>query len=386
MKLAIVTRFPHDPSSPRGGVEAVSINLVRWLAQQPDVTVDVVTEDRAVQQLRVEDWHCATIHRLPRDGASELGNALGAGGRRVREYVAGLQPDIVHAHDTYGMMMRGLDLPRVFTVHGFIHGDTLVGGGRFAWARSIVWKYFETRGWADQPHIISISPYVRERLGGIATGVIHDIDNPISERFFGIRRTPEPATIFCAAAICRRKNQIRLVEALAQLASAGIEARLRLAGPISEPDYRDALDKAARSLGVDSRVALLGQIGVERIESELSTCTAFALVSLEENSPMGIEEAMAAGVPVITSNRCGMPYLVRDGASGFLVDPHSPRDISAAIGRLVRSPELQSRMATKGVEIALDRFHPRAVCESTLEVYRRCIAGRGDATARGRSQ
>ena len=79
-------------------------------------------------------------------------------------------------------------MPRVFTIHGFIYGDTLVSNRKFARARSWLWKHYETRAWADQPHIISISPYVRERLAGIATGVIHDIDNPISEPFFAIER------------------------------------------------------------------------------------------------------------------------------------------------------------------------------------------------------
>ena len=80
----------------------------------------------------------------------------------------GFQADVIHAHDTFGLMVHGLDLPRVLTIHGFIHEDTRVSGSRFARPRSIIWRYFETRTWAAFPHIISISPYVRERLTGRA--------------------------------------------------------------------------------------------------------------------------------------------------------------------------------------------------------------------------
>lgn len=88
---------------------------------------------------------------------------------------------------------------------------------------------------------------------------------------------------------------------------------------------------------------------------------------------MGIEEAMAAEVPVVTSNRCGMPYMVRDGESGFLVDPHDPHDIARRLRQLLGDDALRYAMGAKGREIALDRFHPAKVAARTREVYRRAI-------------
>ncbi len=376
MHVVIVTQFPGDPGSPRGGVEAVSVNLVEHLATQAGVKVSVVTQDRAVSSVEVSPWKGAEIHRLPRGSASELVNAVTSGKRQVGEYVAALKPDVVHAHDTYGMMVTSLDVPRVFTIHGFIFGDTLVSGERLAKVRSIIWKHFETKGWSKQPHIISISPYVRERLAGVASGVIHDIDNPISDRFFGIRREVTAPVIFCSGVICARKNQIALVEAVARLAERGREVSLRLAGGVSEAAYGDSLRKIAADRGIAASVAMLGQISVDQVMAELASCSIFALVSLEENSPMGIEEAMAAGVPVVTSNRCGMPYMVRDGATGYLVDPFDADDIADRLGEILGDPELQQRMGTKAREIALDRFHPDNVSRRTLEVYRRAQSRR----------
>jgi hypothetical protein len=113
----------------------------------------------------------------------------------VQAYLETLRPDVIHAHDVYGLMVKGLATPRVFTIHGFIYADTLVSGSRLARPRGWLWYWIETRGWADQPHIVSISPYVRERLHGIARGVIHDIENPIAPEFFHVerRRAPLPA-------------------------------------------------------------------------------------------------------------------------------------------------------------------------------------------------
>ncbi len=373
MRLSIITSFPQDPARPRGGVEAVSVPLVRALGRFEDLSIDVVTTDRECRQPQRYTWEGATIHRLPWEGRHVLRHAVGPGRRRVQAYLEGLKPDVIHAHDFYGLMVKGMAVPRVFTIHGFIHADTLVSGQRFAWLRSKIWERVEKAGWADQPHIISISPYVREKLTGIARGIIHDIDNPIDESFFSVARRERKGTIFSAGIICPRKNPSALIEAVARLRDRGIDARLRLAGGPDGTDYADRLKDLIRRRDIMDHVDLLGPIGREQVREELAAASAFALVSLEEGSPMGIEEAMAAGVPVVTSNRCGMPYMVRDGESGFLVDPNNPEDIARRLEQILKDDDLRMRMGAKGREIALDRFHPDKVARRTREVYLQAI-------------
>jgi len=380
MKVAIVTQFPSDPDAPHGGVETVSVNLVRALAEFDDLELHVVTADPACREAQRSVFGKISIHRLPQLGRTTLGGAIGQGRRQISEYVQELAPDVVHAHDTYGIMVKGLRIPRVFTVHGFIYGDTLVSGQRWPGLRSRIWRAVETSAWADQPHIISISPYVRERLAGIATGVIHDIDNPVGERFFDIPRQERRGVIFSAAVISPRKNTLVLVEAFARLIGAGVDAELHLAGKITHPEYGAAVQEKIRALGLVDRVSLLGSIGVAQVCEQLAQSSVFALTSLEENSPMGIEEAMAAGVPVVTSNRCGMPYMVRHGESGFLVDPNEAEDVARRLAQLLQDDSLRSAMGAYSRRIALDRFHPAAVARRTREVYLDAVGRRRKAS------
>lgn len=375
MKVAVVTQFPVDPQAPHGGVEAVSVNLVKGLAKLDDLQVHVVTLSPESTSLSVSTWENATIHRLPAPRCSMLRGATGPWRQLIKKYLLTIHPDIVHAHDTYGLMVKGLRLPRVFTIHGFIYGDTEVSGKNWPWLRSRLWKWIETAGWADQPHIISISPYVRERVSGVARrAVIHDIDNPISESCFHIERHPDKATIFSAAVISPRKNTLRLVQALLKLNESGIAAQLRLAGPIVNSAYGNELLESIRHYDLEDSVHLLGRIGTRQVENELARATVFALVSLEENSPMGIQEAMAAGVPVVTSNRCGMPYMVRSGGTGFLVDPENPDNIARRLQKLIENPTLCDQMSSEARRVALSRFHPDLVAERTREVYLEAIA------------
>jgi glycosyltransferase involved in cell wall biosynthesis len=255
LKVAIVTQFPDDADVPRGGVEAVSVNLVRSLAALGEVEVHVVTLDPKADAVVTSEWAGARIHRLPRGGGGELANAIGGGRRQVQARLRALAPDIVHAHDTYGLMVQGLELPRVFTIHGFIYGDTLVSGRKFPWLRSKIWEFVEKRGWADQPHIISISPYVRERLAGVSAAIIHDIDNPIAADFFDIRR-PAVGVVFAR----QRSAAQTLVLVKRQRDCSSAASRWSCASPAVSP-IRPTANRCARPLPITGSMPRCGCSG-----------------------------------------------------------------------------------------------------------------------------
>jgi glycosyltransferase involved in cell wall biosynthesis len=382
LKLAIVTRFPSDPAVPKGGVESVSVTLVEAMKDLADLELHVVTTDPSCPWTEMNVRNGVTVHRLPQSGRT-LTFAVGRGRREIKEYLRMLAPDIVHAHDFYGLAVKDLPIPRVLTIHGFIHADTLVSNRQFPSVRSKIWKWFETAAWADSPHIIAISPYVRERLNGIARGCIHDIDNPISERFFHVKRDEIRGRIFSAACISPRKNTFGLLRGFEQLLANGTDAELHLAGAARDEAYLENIRSFIKEHGLEDRVKLLGNIDRDAVRSELAAASVFVLASLEENSPLGIEEAMAVGVPVIASNRCGMPYMVRDGESGYLIDPTDPRDIAMRVGQLLDDDELRLGMGLKGRQIAEDRFHPAAVAQRTYQVYLRAIQDRDSGGKHG---
>ena len=359
-------------------MEAVSVILVDALARQTGFDVHVVTAERDRSTIATLQHGPVTVHRLPWSATRILTGALGREGRRLRDYIGSLQCDLVHAHDTYGIMLRGLDVPRVLTIHGFIHEDTRVSGERWARLRGRVWRRIETRAWADYPHVISISPYVRERLRGIVSGVVHDIENPIDEAFFDVQRRDNGRDIFCAATLSPRKNTLGLVEAFGRLKARGIDASLTLAGA-QVPAYAARVHQRIAELSLQRSVTVLPSIPVREVCDKLASASVVALVSLEENAPLAIEEAMAAGVPVVTSNRCGMPYLVSEGETGYLVNPHNPDEIADRLARILAHPALRVRMGTRARTAARDRFHPLAVAHRTRQVYLR--AARAHSTA-----
>ena len=370
MKLAFVTQFPIDINRPLGGVEAVSVNLVRSLSAYADLDIQVVTLCATVTQATQESWGRVTIHRLPKPRGSELINAITKSKTLIADYVQKLQPDLIHAHDTYGIMVKDLTIAKVFTVHGFIYGDTLLANGRFKWLRSKLWEYIEKGSWAKQPNIISISPYVREKVSSVSSAIVYDIDNPISDQFFSLERNEKPGTIFTSAIICPRKNTLQLVKAVGLLIADGYDVQLRIAGSVGDEQYAQEMQQWIIAENLGQHVHLLGRISSQEVMKELSSASIYALTSLEENSPMGIEEAMAAGVPVVTSNRCGMPYMVKNGETGYLINPFDEKNIADKLRKILDSNELKLAMEEKSKMLARDLYHSENVARRTYAVYR----------------
>ncbi|WP_435236269.1 glycosyltransferase family 4 protein [Psychromonas sp. PT13] len=369
IKLAFVTQFPIDINKPLGGVEAVSVNLVRSLSTYQNLDIHVITLCPEVSKSTKAYWNNVLVHRLPKPVGSELLNAITKSKKLISDYLSKLKPDLIHAHDTYGIMVQDVHIPKVFTVHGFIYGDTLLAGGKFKWLRSKLWEYVEKKSWSKQPNIISISPYVRERVSSVSPAIIYDIDNPISNTFFSVKRQEIPNTIFTSAVICPRKNSLQLVKAVNLLIKMGYDIQLRVAGSIGDKDYAQSQLDWIQQHKLEDNVKFLGRISTQQVMQELSTASIYALTSLEENSPMGIEEAMAVGVPVITSNRCGMPYMVKNSETGYLINPFDEKNIADKIKIILDNKKSKLDMESKSRLIATESYHSEKVAERTYFVY-----------------
>jgi glycosyltransferase involved in cell wall biosynthesis len=371
VKVAVFSRYPNDSEHPRGGVEGVTVVLVKALAQLGDLDVHVLTLEKHRTAAAVERDDRVTVHRLPGSSWPQVIDIfVGPGRKRLLEYLRQLKPDVLHTHETYGLALGRIAIPHVFTVHGFDHANLTADSAKHAWIRSRLWKYAEWHGLSTQKYIISITPYVRTMIESQTHANIYDIDNPVDERFFGVVHRPEPGRILCVGWINERKNTLGSVEAFARVASRFAEARLVLAGEAQEAEYLHRVKESIAHHGIGPRVEMLGHINHAQLMQELARASIFLLPSRQENSPMAIAEAMAAGLPVVAANRCGMPYMVQEGKTGFLIDPESIDQIAQRLSQLVDSPRLCEQMGQAAHQLAMERFHPHMVAQKTQTVYR----------------
>ena len=174
-----------------------------------------------------------------------------------------------------------------------------------------------------------------------------------------------------AGAIEPRKNLVRLLQAVAAVqARRGDMPPLVLAGP---PGWRNR-EIRRRIDAARPGVRHLGYLPDEGLAALMAGCTALVMPSLYEGFGLPVIEAMASGVPVVTSRGGALEEVA--GNAAVLVDPHDPEAIGAGIESLLHDTSLRATLAQKGLARAA-QFSWERTARETLRVYERAIASRG---------
>lgn len=160
-----------------------------------------------------------------------------------------------------------------------------------------------------------------------------------------------PARIFTAARLVSKKGLCYLIEALAILKERGLRAQLSIAG---DGPLKEKLERLAQDQGVDGQVEFLGPLPHAKVRERLRVSTMVVLPSVKDPSgnmdgiPNILIEAMACGVPVISTWISGIPELVENGVEGLLVPERDAEALATAIETLSKDVEKQRAMGKAG--------------------------------------
>jgi N-acetyl-alpha-D-glucosaminyl L-malate synthase BshA len=168
----------------------------------------------------------------------------------------------------------------------------------------------------------------------------------------------------------REVKRVRDVVGIFARVAAETPARLLLAG--DGPEIA-AAERAAQEAGVAERVHFLGE--QEDVERVYAASDLFLLPSEHESFGLSAREALACGVPVLGTDAGGLPEVVRDGATGVLVEVGDVAGAAAAAVRLLRDEPARRRMGEEGRADAVKRFAGPGVVDRYLALYERALAG-----------
>ena len=222
------------------------------------------------------------------------------------------------------------------------------------------------RAAAESDLIIAVSEFTAtqvEQLLGVERSRLRVIHHGI--RIPQPRPVPRERIVLHVGAIQKRKNVSRLVQAFE---SAPSDWRLILAG--SAGFGADEILARIETSPARARISVLGYVSAEALGEWYSRAMMLVFPSLDEGFGIPILEAMAAGVPVITSNRSALPEVAGDAA--ILINPESTDELTAAINRLAVDQQLREDLKQKGLARAQQRCWGKAVSQ-TWDVYRELL-------------
>ena len=172
--------------------------------------------------------------------------------------------------------------------------------------------------------------------------------------------------ILCVGRLTPAKGQHLLMDAVDRLARQGRRVRLRLVG--GGPD-EGSLREYASKVGRPGTVVFEGPVNQDRIREFYGRADVFCLPSFAEGLPVVLMEAMAMGIPTVSTYIAGIPELIRDGVDGLLVPAADVDGLVEALGRLMDSAELRERLGAGGRKRVLEGFELGTNVERLAEVF-----------------
>ena len=300
---------------------------------------------------------------------------------RLYRLLRTLQPAIVHTHQTVGRYVypacwAARQKIIVHTVHSIAPGEI----------HSRFWRRFQ--GWAYRRGVLPVSiaqeltrtfveEYGRAPAAEIPNAIPTELYMPDAARRAEWRSqhaVPQDALVYtCVAGLRPIKNHRLLLQAFAEAVQRLPDALLLLVGPPDRlnPSYAESLKALAQELGLGQRVRFLGSRS--DVPDILRASDVFVLSSDYEGNPLSVLEAMAAGLPVISTAVGGVPELVQDGATGLLVTAGDADALAEAIMQMGRDPMRRAVMGDAARQTALQRFDVRVMSRAYAALYQQLL-------------
>jgi glycosyltransferase involved in cell wall biosynthesis len=292
--------------------------------------------------------------------------------RSVRRLIRELNPDIVHGQGTErncAMCAVYSGYPNVITIHGNmrVHAASPELRGNVYYKLAAMLETFSLRRTSG---VVAISNYTKDLVQDL-TPRTWLLPNAAAPQFFDIELSPPvvPRILFVGYHN-PRKNPLGLLQACAPMLRAG-KCTLALAGQFqAKSEYGREVMALAESL---PGVTFLGFMNRDGLAYEFTRSSLLVLPTFEDNCPMVVLEAMAAGIPVAASRVGGVPDLINHEKDGLMFDPNDHEEVRSCVERLVEDPELRHNLGSCGRAKARKSFHPRVIAERHVEIYREVL-------------
>lgn len=295
--------------------------------------------------------------------------------------------DVIHDNQSlsYGLLaIAGSGYPTVATIH---HPITLDRDMEIAeaesWLRRLkVWRWYsflsmQKRVSRRLPKIITVSEcskrdigrefrLPRERFRVVPNGINTDFFYPLK----GVKRE-EDMLLVTNSADTPLKGLRYLLEAVAEIRR---ERAVRLV-VIGKPKEKGSIERLVKELSLGNSVRFTGRIADRDFARYYAKATIAVIPSLYEGFGMPAGEAMACGVPVISTTGGALPEVVGD--AGILVPPGDAASLKKAIIALLGDEEKRRRLGAAGLARVRDSLTWRHAAQNTVEVYREAIDADG---------
>lgn len=386
MNIVQVGPFPLSADCIRGGVESSVFGLVNELSRNH--VVDVFDYPRINGKDSVERKGSLTVHRYANPGNHNQ-DAMDRGKEILRDIVA-LHPDIVHIHGTGGLSgvlysaVKTYGIPVLLTVHGLLHiekKNALIKHPSLKHLYQLfVQSHAEFKVLNEAEHIIVDTEYVAEQIKHLHSKKkishlpwMYVVPQGIQSQYLQVSpKKPVIPTILSVGSISQRKGHLLLVKAFEIVHKTVPSAKLIIAGTLTEKAYYTQLQNEIGKLHLKQSVELLTNIPQEQLLQIYQEATIFALHSQEESQGIALVEAMATGLPIVSTLVGGIPFVVKNGKTGLLSKYGDVDSFANNMIKLLTNENLRTQMS-QSARLSAQSYSWQEITQAIEIIYNRII-------------
>jgi glycosyltransferase involved in cell wall biosynthesis len=175
----------------------------------------------------------------------------------------------------------------------------------------------------------------------------------------------EPVILFMSRFLAE-KGVYELINAIECIVGASEPARFVLAGDGPE---RQGMEAECKKRGIGKSVVFTGYLGYQDVVRAYKSADIFVLPSYSEAMPMTILQALAAGLPIVSTRSGAIPEIVTEGVSGFLVDPKNAAQLADRITALLRDASLRREMGKVNLQLAWKYYDISVLINQLKQLY-----------------
>ncbi len=194
------------------------------------------------------------------------------------------------------------------------------------------------------------------------------ISMPIKQ-FLDKKRTTKGPVIGTSAVFRYKKGYFFLIEAFKKILKRCPEAFLLMVGHFPDKTEQARCLQQIIKLGIGERVLITGNVPHNQILAWLNEMDIFAFPSIHEGSPNALLEAMACGLPIVTSEIDGMKDLLTDDVDALMIPPGDTDALAQALAVLIDSEDLRSELGAKARRTIEERCLPHHEAKCWVDIY-----------------
>jgi glycosyltransferase involved in cell wall biosynthesis len=179
---------------------------------------------------------------------------------------------------------------------------------------------------------------------------------------------PDDLAIVSVGRLYARKGLFTLIESMPDIIKKFSKAKFIISGK-GQSDEMDKLNVHAERLGVRGNIVFTGYTPDRELPKLYQAADVFAFSTFYEHHPFAVLEALATGLPVVTTTVGGIPETIESGKNGYLVEPFNPRQFSEKILRLLENPSEAQEMGKKARQTVEQQLDWRIVVKEAMKVY-----------------